>query len=634
MPPPVLDSSSPLSSPDSFITATDSPNNLADITITDISSPDNAETETQYRLARQLPPELKQHCQIYLEENIHAIALNLLNDLLPAGQRNGDNKRETRADASGKGAASYCPPPNHIALLTTLMVHPDFTNRPKEESWPETANNSLAYLRCLLKTVGPINARFKEAFRFGAGPSRYSHGGSPSSDCENELLEDTWGDAPMEGKYFKDSVWRRGQDFFGVVGWAFNCSQLYPNRWYYWRQWLDFMFDVIEADLLERHRLDVEADRAGARPDEDKFLLLRDSILAGFIGQQKGRLGGLKWIMKALFADGSKGSSSVFQEMWHNEHRGISKKAINKRKRAQVNLEKGEYGAWLDDESIYSSQASEPSTPQKLLSSSGKSKLQTLEPAFVESIQLRQRLFAMLSYLCNFLTDPPVALPDLYESYVEHLKVLPLTVFNAFITQTTSALRLDSQISILQDVLMLLMPSNAVSPARVDADRYDANGTSPAILERCFLPYASNTIEAEDNAKVSMLLEELVQLVWVDGTETFGPALVDVAKKGVAAREAKAARKKPSARGRGRGGGPTMVEDGEAEAKAVLQASGKRLVTLARMVVASLESDDDESTGEDEIEAKGGDGEPFFFFFDAWFFEDTVMMNTNQDSPP
>ncbi|KAK8048280.1 hypothetical protein PG994_010010 [Apiospora phragmitis] len=605
MPPRVLDSSSPLSSPDSFKTATDSPNHLADITITDISSPDDAETDTQYRLARQLPPELKQHCQIYLEENIHAIALNLLNDLLPLG-RNVDNnsKRATIPDATRKDA-SFCPPPNHLALLSTLIVHPDFTNRPKEETWPETANNSLAYLRCLLSTVGPINARFKEAFRFGTGPSRYSRGGTPSSDSGNETLEDTWGDAPMEGKYFKDSVWRRGQDFFGVVGWAFNCSQLYPNRWYYWRQWLEFMFDVLEADLLERHRLDVEAIRAGARSDEDKFILLRDSILAGFIGQQKGRLGGLKWIMKALFADGSKGSSSVFQEMWPNEHRGISKKAINKRKRTQMNLEKGEYGAWLDDDSIYSSQASEPPTPQKLLSSSGKSKLQTLEPAFVESIQLRQRLFAMLSYLCNFLPDPPVSLPDLYESYVEHLKVLPLTVFNAFITQTTSALRLDSQISILQDILLLLMPSNAVSPARVDADRYDANGTSPVIIERCFLPYASNTIEAEDNAKVSMLLEELVQLVWVDGTEQFSPALVDVAKRGVDTREVKVRKKTSSGRGRGRGGGP-FVEDYEAEAKAVLRASGQRLLCLARMVVASLdESDEETSTGEDEIEAKG-----------------------------
>ncbi|KAK7948903.1 uncharacterized protein PG986_009789 [Apiospora aurea] len=607
MPPPLPDSSSPLSSVDSFKTATDSPNHVADITITDISSPGDADSETQYRLARQLPPELKQHCQIYLEENIHAIALNLLDDLLPLGRKGGDNKRATIPDAATRKDVSFCPPPNHIALLSTLIVHPDFTNRPKEETWPETANNSLVYLRCLLRTVGPINAHFKEAFRFGSGPSRHPRGGSPSSDSENELLEDTWGDAPMEGKYFRDSVWRRGQDFFGVVGWAFNCSQLYPNRWYFWRQWLDFMFDVIEADLLERHRLDVEADRSGGRMEEDKFLLLRDSILAGFIGQQKGRLGGLKWIMKALFADGSKGSSSVFQEMWPNEHRGISKKAINKRKRSQVNLEKGEYGAWLDDESIYSSQASEPPTPQKLLLSSGKSKLQTLEPPFVESIQLRQRLFAMLSYLCNFLPDPPVSLPDLYESYVEHLKVLPLTVFNAFITQTTSALRLDSQISILQDILMLLMPSNAVSPARVDADRYDANGTSPAIIERCFLPYASNTIEASDNAKVSMLLEELVQLVWVDGTEQFGPGLVDVVKRGVAAREAKV-RKKTSGRGRGRGG--PIVEDPEAEAKAVLQASGQRLLTLARMVVASLESEGEgESTEEDEIEAKGGNGE-------------------------
>ena len=75
--PPILDriaSTSPLSSVDSFVTATASTSNPQDITVTDISDPDTTEGGSPYCKARQLPPELKDHCQIFLEENLRELS--------------------------------------------------------------------------------------------------------------------------------------------------------------------------------------------------------------------------------------------------------------------------------------------------------------------------------------------------------------------------------------------------------------------------------------------------------------------------------------------------------------------------------------------------------------------------------
>lgn len=607
MPPPLrsLATSSPLSSAastESFLTADASPRNPGDVTVTDISSPDDDDDEVDYRKARQLPPELKQHCQIYLEENLHLIALSLLTRLQSSG---------ASPSSSIPSGGAFCPPPNQLALLNTILVHPDFTTRPREESWPNASVQSLDYLRSLLNSVGPVNGRFKEAFRFSTG-SRWSRGGSPQSDSGMDMMDDSSDEAQLHGRYAQQSVSRRGQDFFSVVGWAFNCSVLYPNRWEHWRQWLDFMLDVLEADLCERARLDEEAHtRAGDQESKCEYPLLKDSMLAGYIGQRSGRSsGGIKGIMKAIFADGSKSSASGFQELWHNEHRGGSKKALHKRKR-EVNMEKGEFGGFLDDDdSVYSSQASEPPTPQKrrkTTSSPAKYEFQSLETAYVDSIPLRQRVFVLLSFLCHYLPDPPLDLPDLYETYESSVRSLPLSVFSAFISSTTSSLRVDSQISTLQDMLSLFMPSSAVSPRKVDAERYGANGTSPAILERCFLPYAANTIAAEDNAKVSLLLEELVQLVWVNGTEQFSNKLHDAVMKGIAARQAKV--KKMSSKGRRNGGG----DGSDGEARAVLDHSSKRLQLLAAMVGAAESEDADDSFGEageaDAMEEGEIDGE-------------------------
>ncbi|KAI5863312.1 hypothetical protein GGS23DRAFT_527337 [Durotheca rogersii] len=577
-PRPVPESTS-LSSSGSYATAAESPPSLPDITA---SSDPTLGVGEPYRKASQLPPELRQHCQIYLEENLYLITLNLLNSLLSSSH-------------DGPNDPNYCPPPSQLSLLNTAIVHPKFTTRPREDGWAEVSAESLVYLRSLLSRLGPINTRFKEAFRFWSNP----HHGTPDSLSNDELDYGNEDDddatyTHIRHRHHQDGLWRRGQDFFHVAGWAFNCSVLYPNRWRHWKNWLKFMLDVLEQDLTERRNLDVESG-------QQEHPMLRESILASYIGQRSGRsAGGLKWIMDAMFADGSVAASSHFPEIWVKEHKENHASAAKKRKREAINIEKGNFGGWLDDESVYSSQASEPPTPQKRGTSSGElgdPDFQALEPAYVESIPLRQRLFSLLSYLCHYLPDPPLDLSDLYQRFETTVKSLPLPIFTAFINNHTSALKLESQISTLQGILLLLMPSSALSPAKVDRSWQEADGITVAILERCYLPYPANTIAAEDNAKVSLLLENLLQIMWCEGGGQFGNSLRTAVEKGIAARKTKVKKKKTSVRGRPNG------EDPDAEARIVLGMSEQRLRTLVDLIETT-----DEDVGLVAVDAMDEDG--------------------------
>ncbi|GAW26534.1 putative major facilitator superfamily transporter protein [Rosellinia necatrix] len=349
------------------------------------------------------------------------------------------------------------------------------------------------------------------------------------------------------------------------------------------------MLDLLETDLEERNRLDVENG-------SDDMPLLRSSILASYIAQRSGRTTDVAmWIMKALFADGSTSSTSVFQEVWHREHKNKSLRAANKRKREKVNIDKGEYGGYLDDESVHSSQASEPPTPQKkgMRPSLGE---EVLETAYVETIPLRQRLFSLVSYLCYGLPDtPPIDFSNLYQKFEQRVKELPLTVFSSFINISTSALRTDQQVEMLQGVLFLFMPAGALSPRKVDRARFEEGGISPIILERCFLPYPANTIEVEDHAKMSLLLENLVMVVWRHGErdERFSRGLGEAVRKGIEARWEKINKKKT--RGRAR-----VASEGDLGARTVLKASDLRLGWLVEAIEESA------ATAEDAMDEDDG----------------------------
>ncbi|KAI1325158.1 hypothetical protein F5Y16DRAFT_423223 [Xylariaceae sp. FL0255] len=575
------DTSSPLSSLttiESFTTAVASPG-LRDesdggSTISDHTAT-TPQTPVPYYSAKRLPPEIREHCRVYLEESLPQQAIFLLNSLLSSRSSNPLDP-------------VYCPPPSQISFLCSIIIHPDFTTRPRDPEWPEISLQALVYLRDLLDLLGPINAGFKESTLF--------NGNSHSDwDSDAQLYQDGGSSADERGlveltpRHARDSVWRKGHDFFYVVGWAFNCSVKYPERWQYWKRWLEFMLDVLEKDAQERLRLDMENGSADCP-------LLRDSMLAGYITHKPGRSagGGLKHIIRALFADGHKSSSAGFQEIWHREHRTRSHRAIsNKRKRERVNIDRGEYGNYLDDES----QPSEPPTPQKSRTALSAEDRSAQEITYIESIPLRQRLFSMLSYLCYHIPkNKPIDLTDLYEYSEMEIKSLPLSIFTPFISSTASALAIDMQVTMLQGVLRCFLPASAISPSKVDRAQYEINGISPVILERCFLPYPANTIEIEDNAKMSVILENLLSIVWeyAGEHEPFSARLLDAVNKGIEAREAKVTKRKV------RGGRPVKaVDEHEKYCRAALNMSGERLRCLAVAIMAVEGADEDDAMRDD-----------------------------------
>lgn len=180
--------------------------------------------------------------------------------------------------------------------------------------------------------------------------------------------------------------------------------------------------------------------------------------------------------------------------------------------------------------------------------------------------------------------DPPVDFSSLYEKFEDSIKHLPLPVFSSFISTSTSALRATQQIAMLQGVLFLFIPPGALKPERVDPTTAEHGGITPAILERCFLPYPANTIEVQDNAKMSLILENLLMLVWryADRVMPFSDNLIDAVMTGNRARLDKINKKKL----RGRAKRPS---DAELEAREILESSSLRLSWLAEAIQEDTE---------------------------------------------
>lgn len=194
----------------------------------------------------------------------------------------------------------------------------------------------------------------------------------------------------------ENSVWQRGQEFWKVLGWAFNCSALYPHRWRWWKPWLEYMVDVLEDDYEERKRLDEES--TGSSEDRE-YSLLRKSLLVSYVAPNTGRSTQLRPIMNALFADGGESSTKIFKEIFRNEAKVASKSA---KKRKRVDFDKDDFGDYADDSS---SGGSQPPTPEHDRTAARMVDESTpwTRSSLTDTIPLRLRLFALVR---NIATTP------------------------------------------------------------------------------------------------------------------------------------------------------------------------------------------------------------------------------------
>lgn len=296
----------------------------------------------------------------------------------------------------------------HIELISTLLVHPDFTTklRPGEDN-VDHSGSCITFLRNLLANVGPVDARLAEAFDLGdARVSRRGlrgrEEGSSSPGSEDEVEH-------IRGEIANDGRLRRcAKDFWHVVGWAFNCSVRHPKRWKYWEVWLGYMLDVLDADWNDREFQDRETHEKKLRRDpkaERRHKLLRQSLLIKYLSQVKGRSAGLRHIVRAIFADGNYESLRAYPQVFKDETKDPEAQVGHKRKRVPTlsGMDRNHRGK---DQEPPSSESTETENSSQEVFEELDDELSIGGP---DAIFLRQRLLAivcLLSPCLKLLTFP------------------------------------------------------------------------------------------------------------------------------------------------------------------------------------------------------------------------------------
>lgn len=140
---------------------------------------------------------------------------------------------------------------------------------------------------------------------------------------------------------------------------------------------------------------------------------------------------------------------------------------------------------------------------------------------------------AQLSQVSATFPDTFIEFRELYEIYCVNAKTLPLPAFTLlFSPSALSTLPAIVLVSFSRLVLARLSPSAPVER--------NAEGISQEILERSVLRCTAATSSTADNARVSILVENLFRLYLKSCMACHTPELVAAVEAGVQARESKA----------------------------------------------------------------------------------------------
>ena len=458
---------------------------------------------------------------IYLEEGLYCQALDLLTSLLTSGS------------TSSNPLPAFLPPPKYIALIATLAVHPTLTTRAKTRDRIQAANLALQYLRLLLKHAGPVNANLTDAFAFKSLGLSSRRGGTGRRRATGDAIESPTGD--HEGIDIElanaGSLWARSEDFWRIVGWCFNCSVLHKRRWERWNYWLAYMLTVLEADWQAREHGEGDESR-------EKSLIMK------YINSGVTTAGRHRRILRAVFADGRSSSVTEFGEVWQNETKELKKDTGVKKADKKIDIEADNYGDYLEDEDnedLDDSPGDHSPPPEQIAPSRDSIPNVADDLGSMDSVNLRLRLLSLLSKASAVLPDEFTDLNTLYDTFLEHIRSLPVPAFFLIISPTAlRAFTPAAASSLAQYILRSLIAASAPLPLN--------DNISQAILERSYLPFPANTNSIVDNTKVSLCVETLLRLLDYHVELAWTPGLQEAVEAGIKARTAKAKRK-PAKRG-------------------------------------------------------------------------------------
>lgn len=517
------------------------------------------------RAVMAVPATLLDRCTICMEEQLFSQGFSLLTSVLHAGL-------DTNAPAC-------IPPPPHLALASTLSVHPSMTTRTDDQDKHAAANAALRYLRDVVAVVGVEHAAIRDALQYGTPPAVRSDRSSRAKTRRSnagQASDDEVESGNMRSKYIEgQSIAENAQDFWAVVGWAFNCSVRHKARWARWREWLELMLDVLEEDL-ERYS-------AGGHKSPE----LANSLMAQYMSIVGAGRNNKRRVMRAVLADGDARSMAEFGEIWKNETRPVKKKEeLLGSKRRKLDLDNDDYGDYLDNESEEDEQnrtrisrsrtapmrrQSRTPAPSSTVEDEDDDDI-TLETASggdaiteyggMDSIRLRQRFLRLFTNFSLVAPNLFVDTEELFAIYTEFIRPLPLSIFQQFALPLRRYLSPNLQASLNE---MLFRPLLGTTSATGLIDQ--------AEFERSFATSAATSTSATDNAKVSLLTESMLRALWTTGTLTPDLSQLKVlVEQGVKLRHDKVA-----GNGRRKTG---KTADAEDEARLVLEHSGQRMMVL------------------------------------------------------
>ncbi|KAL9030881.1 MAG: hypothetical protein Q9196_001024 [Gyalolechia fulgens] len=469
-----------------------------------------------------------------LPYELYVPALNLLISLLTSGT------------SSDPPRPAFLPPSEQLALAATLAIHPSLTTRARSEERLQASVLALRYLRLVLSLVGPINGTLQGAFAFstvgitsrrGAARRRTTETyASPTKD-NLDIINTELANA--------SSVWAKAQDFWHVVGWAFNCSVLHKRRWDIWQPWLEYMIDVLDKDWTLRAHMHTEGEDSEEDPRESS-IIVRYLSSGDTVARQERR------ILRAIFADGSSRSTAEFPEIWRNETKERKTDADITKSESRLDIETDNWGDYMRDDASSSSDLAgtpplESPTKSSLTESTDSVPDVSAPLGGSESVILRFRLLSLLSTVSVFLPHTLTPLATLYDCFLEHIRPLPLPQFFLLVSPSSMQhFHLSAASSITQIILRSLIASSAPLPSTDDLTQ--------DILERCYLRYPANTGSISDNAKVSLCVETLLRLLQRHCGLDWSLQFQESVDKGIEAREQKA-RKVGKGKGKWGGGG-------------------------------------------------------------------------------
>ncbi|KAL2260215.1 hypothetical protein VTK26DRAFT_5865 [Humicola hyalothermophila] len=548
----------------------------------------------------------------------------------PRASKPGPQNQARPQPQKAKPKPALVPPPSQLALLATLFIHPSFTSRATEQSNLHAAAHACAYLKGLLGTVGPVNANFRAALAFGGGGGgggggsggelaggggRGWGGGSRSGseemddDDDNDDDDDDGGSPLLLGGPFggrqrqqhqrhqqRGLLFRRGGNFWAVLGWAFRCAAEFPARWRHWRVWLDFVVAALEADWDERLRRDHEGGRTATAKAPRPYPVARASLVVAYLEDlSRERRNALREVCRALFAFASDGGDwaadrAVFREVFERETVVARGKSKRKRVDAVVDLENDQFGDYLDGDEFESEEEDEGQgnsiTAAPTLRNRRKPGMKpkgegtavfSLTDAIAETVPFRLRIFRLLSAVSFYLPDTFVPVSELYERFTDNVRALPLPMFKLFVDSHPPILPETVHVSMVRVLIEALLPKHP-DPAEVDPDGdMLGHGVTMCMMEKCFLPFAANKVTAEDNAKLSLVLENLLGFMYSQIEVEYSDGLRRAVEKGIKAREDKI--KKRSA--------ASKADAADKAAREVLARSARNLKVLLEIIAVT-----------------------------------------------